>query len=95
MGFRPERVPDPADYHVLLSLVAGGQGVALVPRSLNAITRKGIVYKDVSEGHQLRISVGVAYRVAEEMEAATSLGRPSQGPTCRGICSQGMRPFWR
>jgi DNA-binding transcriptional LysR family regulator len=73
MGFRPERVADPADYHVLLSLVAGGQGVALVPRSLNAITRKGIVYKDVSEGHQLRISVGIAYRVAEEMETATSL----------------------
>jgi DNA-binding transcriptional LysR family regulator len=73
LGFRPKRVPEPSDHHVLLSLIADGQGVALIPLSLKAMTRKGVVYKNLLEGDQLRISVGVAYRVGEESKTVTAL----------------------
>ncbi|WP_296445462.1 LysR family transcriptional regulator [Rhodoferax sp. UBA5149] len=73
LGFRPERVPEPSDHHVLLGLIANGQGVALIPRSLKAMTRKGIVYKSLLEGEQLRISVGVAYRVGEVSKTVAAL----------------------
>lgn len=56
LGFRPERVPEPSDHHVLLGLIANGQGIALIPRSLKAMTRKGVVYKNLLEGEKLRIS---------------------------------------
>ncbi|MDF3833555.1 LysR family transcriptional regulator [Cupriavidus basilensis] len=72
-GFHPERMAEPDDYHVMLSLIAGGQGIALVPHSLQSMTRKGIVYKELLEGQQLRIRVGIAYRLAEDREAVTSL----------------------
>ncbi|MBH2020769.1 MAG: LysR family transcriptional regulator [Burkholderiales bacterium] len=64
-GFRPERTPEPSDHHVLLGLIADGQGVALIPKSLKAITRKGVLYKNLEEGEQLCIKLGVAYRVGE------------------------------
>ncbi len=73
LGFRPERIPEPADHHVLLGLVASGQGVALVPQSLKSITRKGVSYKEIREGDQLKISVGAAYREAEQSESVLAL----------------------
>jgi DNA-binding transcriptional LysR family regulator len=73
LGFRPKRIPEPSDHHVLLGLIADGQGVALIPRSLKAMTRKGVVYKNLLEGPQLRISVGVAYRVGETSATVAAL----------------------
>lgn len=73
LGFQPRRTPEPSDHHVLLALIAAGHGVALIPRSLKAMSRKGVVYKDIREGDQLHISVGVAYRVGEDSEAVLAL----------------------
>lgn len=73
LGFRPQRIPEPSDHHVLLGLVADGQGVALIPQSLKATTRKGVLYKSLLEGDQLRIRVGVVYRVAEASETVLTL----------------------
>ncbi|MFG6448336.1 LysR family transcriptional regulator [Roseateles sp. BYS180W] len=73
LGFKPERIPEPADHHVLLGLVASGQGVALVPQSLKSITRKGVSYTEIREGDQLKISVGAAYREAEQSESVLAL----------------------
>lgn len=73
LGFRPERIPEPADHHVLLGLVACGQGVALVPQSLKSITRTGISYTEIREGDQLKISVGAAYREEERSESVQAL----------------------
>jgi DNA-binding transcriptional LysR family regulator len=73
LGFKPERIPEPADHHVLLGLVASGLGVALVPQSLKSITRKGVSYTEIREGDQLQISVGAAYREAEQSETVLAL----------------------
>lgn len=73
LGFNPQRIPEPTDHHVLLGLIAVGQGIALIPSSLNSMTRKGVAFKDVLEGDQLCIRVGVAYRALEASEAALAL----------------------
>lgn len=64
VGFSPRRIPEPADHHVLLGLIAEGQGIALVPHSLNTVTRKGVMFKRIVEGEQLCVRVGVAYQVS-------------------------------
>lgn len=61
LGFAPARVPEPADHHVLLGLIADGQGVALVPASLQAMARAGVVYKELKEQADLRIGVAVVH----------------------------------
>ncbi|MDF3887580.1 LysR family transcriptional regulator [Cupriavidus basilensis] len=61
LGYAPPRVPEPADHHVLLGLIADGQGVALVPSSLQAMARAGVVYKALKEQADLRIGVAVVY----------------------------------
>lgn len=66
VGFAPRRLPEPPDHHVLLGLIAEGQGFALVPSSLHTVTRKGVTFKPLVEGEQLCIRVGVAYPAARE-----------------------------
>jgi DNA-binding transcriptional LysR family regulator len=60
-GFSPRRVAEPADHHVLLSLIADGQGVALIPSSLKSIARDGVIYRELRERMDLRIEVAIAY----------------------------------
>jgi len=62
LGFFPRRLPEPDDHHVLLGLIAAGQGIALVPKSLHAVTRKGVVFKPLLEGEPLRVRIAAAYR---------------------------------
>lgn len=64
VGFSPRRIPEPVDHHVLLGLIAEGRGIALVPNSLNTVTRKGVVFKKIVEGNELGIRLGVACRAA-------------------------------
>lgn len=73
VGFNPRRIPEPVDHHVLLGLIAVGQGIALVPRSLNSMTRKGVVFKEVIEGDQLCIRIGAAYQPMRSSPAILSL----------------------
>lgn len=85
VGFNPRRIPEPADHHVLLGLIAAGQGFALVPRSLNSMTRKGVVFKEVIEGDQLRIRIGAAYQGTRPSEAVRAVVAMLQGRfTARG-----------
>ncbi|AZQ51502.1 LysR family transcriptional regulator [Burkholderia cenocepacia] len=60
-GFHPRRVAEPTDHHVLLSLIAEGQGVALIPSSLKSIARDGVIYRELREQTDLRIEVAIAY----------------------------------
>ncbi|WP_426105530.1 LysR family transcriptional regulator [Massilia sp. TSP1-1-2] len=60
-GYAPQRAPEPADHHVLLSLIANQGGVALIARSLCNIRRSGVVYRDLKESELLFIDVSVAY----------------------------------
>ncbi len=59
IGFHPRMTPEPADHHVLLGLVAEGQGVALIPASLRHVKRQGVVYRPVG-GELRRLSMGIA-----------------------------------
>jgi DNA-binding transcriptional LysR family regulator len=61
MGFDPPRLPEPSDHHVLLGLIADGQGVALIPRSLTSIARSGMLYKALKEKNALTVGIAVAY----------------------------------
>ena len=60
LGFAPDRLPEPQDHHVLLGLIADGQGVALVPRSLTAIARLGVVYKRLRRNGPFQIGLALA-----------------------------------
>lgn len=71
LQFKPARIIEPSDYHILLSLVAEGRGVAFFPQSLQAIKRSGTVYKRLVEGDQLGIGVALAYRAGENAEMVT------------------------
>ena len=63
LGHRPPRLPEPADHHVLLGLIAAGRGVALVPRSLTSISRAGVVYKPLREdARDFQIGLALATR---------------------------------
>ncbi|MCS3803850.1 DNA-binding transcriptional LysR family regulator [Chromobacterium alkanivorans] len=68
LRFKPARMIEPSDYHILLGLVAEGHGVALFPRSLQSIKHSGIVYKELLEGEQLGIGIALAYRADESSE---------------------------
>ena len=68
LRFKPARMIEPTDYHILLSLVEDGRGIALIPRSLQAVKRSGIVYKELVEGEQLGIGVALAYQAGELSE---------------------------
>nr|WP_286181040.1 LysR family transcriptional regulator [Leptothrix sp. C29] len=73
VGFSPQRIREPADHHVLLGLIAEGQGFALVPNSLHNVTRKGVTFKKIVEGDQLCIRVGVAYQATNSDEQVQAL----------------------
>jgi len=62
LAFSPRTIPEPTDHHVLLGMIAAGQGIALIPSSLKAIQRSGVVYRSLKEGAQLAIGIGVARR---------------------------------
>lgn len=62
IGFDPPRLAEPTDHHVLLGLIADGQGFALVPRSLTSIVRTGVLYKTLKESNALTVGIAVAYR---------------------------------
>lgn len=73
VGFNPRRLAEPTDHHVLLGLIALGQGIALVPKSLGSVTRKGVVFKEMVEGDQLCIRVVAAFQAATASEPVLAL----------------------
>jgi len=73
LGFAPSFVREPPDHHVLLSEVAAGNGMALLPASFAAIGRHGVAYRKLAEGDRLAIGLGLV--VAD--------GHPDAGPLAR------------
>jgi DNA-binding transcriptional LysR family regulator len=59
-GFSP-RIVQEAQMQTVVSLVAAGIGVALVPATLQNLSRKGLVYKPVS-GAPSKLELAVAWR---------------------------------
>lgn len=82
LDFSPRIIPEPADHHVLLGLIAGGNGIAFIPSSLKTIKRQGVVYKPLVEGKLMSIGVGVAYlpnNASGFVEAFVKLARQCYG----------------
>ncbi|QPS09971.1 LysR family transcriptional regulator [Delftia acidovorans] len=72
LKFNPPRTIEPPYYPVLLSLVADGRGIALFPSSLQSVKHDGVVYKALSEGEELGIWIGVAYRKGVQSEVVSA-----------------------
>jgi DNA-binding transcriptional LysR family regulator len=72
-GFAPRFLLEPHDHHVLLSDVAAGKGMALLPASFAAIRRPGIAYRKLQEGDELAAGLGLI--VADGHPAAALLRR--------------------
>ncbi|HEX7690647.1 MAG TPA: LysR family transcriptional regulator [Burkholderiaceae bacterium] len=59
-GFSPDLFPA-RQMHTIVSLVAGGIGVALVPASVKAMPREGVAYRPIQGEHTL-VETGAAWR---------------------------------
>lgn len=66
-GFAPDKLMEPNDHHVLLADVARGRGVALLPQSFAAISRKGVIYKRLVEGDELGVGIGLVIAPGREI----------------------------
>ena len=63
-GFSPEIFPA-RQMHTIVSLVSGGIGVALVPASVKALHREGVVYRNI-KGERTLVETGAAWRQADD-----------------------------
>lgn len=62
IDFKPNVIPEPPDHHVLLGLVAEGQGIALISSSLQNIKRQGVAFRPLKEESSgLSMGIAVAY----------------------------------
>jgi DNA-binding transcriptional LysR family regulator len=57
--FAPAFVREPHDHHILLSDVAAGKGIALLPASFAALRRRGVAYRKLAEGEELAAGLGL------------------------------------
>jgi DNA-binding transcriptional LysR family regulator len=70
-GYCAPRRLEPKDLAMLLAAVAAGEGVALCPQSMQAMSRTGVVYRALAAGLAplLAIDVQVAWRTRETRPA--------------------------
>ena len=64
-GFAPRIGQEAIQMQTIVSLVAGGMGVSLVPASLEHMRRDGVVYRPLAERGP-RVEIGLAWRVADD-----------------------------
>ena len=67
-GFSPRVEQEAIQMQTIVSLVAAGMGVALVPGSLKNMRRAGVIYRPLAE-RSPRIEIGVAWRRGAESPA--------------------------
>jgi len=70
-GFAPRIEQEAIQMPTIVSLVAAGMGVALVPASLRHMRRTGVVYRALAEASPL-MELGVAWRDGDEEPAVTA-----------------------
>ena len=70
-GFSPTVAQEAMHVPTIVSLVAAGVGVALVPESVRHLRWHGVVYRNLSDC-QSRTAIAIAFRSAEESAAAKS-----------------------
>lgn len=65
IGFAPTTIAEPADHHILLGLIAQGQGVALLSGSLRHVKRQGVVFRALKDEGAGVLSMGLAVAYAQ------------------------------
>ncbi|MFP3588524.1 LysR family substrate-binding domain-containing protein [Paraburkholderia sp. SIMBA_055] len=68
-GFEPHIVSRSHQFATIVSLVAAGKGVALVPESVRKLTMPGVVYADLS-GCEVTSDIAIAYHAADNSPVA-------------------------
>lgn len=70
-GYTAPRRPEPRDFTMLLAAVAAGDGVALCPQSMQAMSREGVVYRALPEalGVALAIDMQAVWRSGDTRHA--------------------------
>jgi DNA-binding transcriptional LysR family regulator len=58
-GVVVDAIPEPADHPRLLSEVASGRALALLPASFKTMRRAGVVYRPLAEGARIAIGLGL------------------------------------
>ena len=62
IDFKPLTVAEPPDHHILLGLIAEGQGFALISSSLRKVKRQGVVFRALkASSNALSMGIAVAY----------------------------------
>lgn len=62
IDFKPNVIPEPPDHHIMLGLIAEGQGIALISASLQNVKRQGVVFRALKEeARKLSMGIVVAY----------------------------------
>src|SRR5690606_40405782 len=56
--FAPSKLREPADHHVLLSDIASGRGVALLPKSFTGLRRTGVIFRSLLTAVVPRVRAG-------------------------------------
>jgi DNA-binding transcriptional LysR family regulator len=96
-GFAPRVEQEAIQMQTIVSLVAAGMGVALVPASLVKLRRTGVVYRPLADASP-RIELGIAWRAADDAPAVRAFvdlacargapaNRPAHGASARpGSC---------
>jgi DNA-binding transcriptional LysR family regulator len=64
-GFAPRIGQEAIQMQTIVSLVAGGMGVALVPASLEHLRRDGVVYRRLAE-RSPSVEIGLAWRASDD-----------------------------
>jgi DNA-binding transcriptional LysR family regulator len=64
-GFAPQIGQEAIQMQTIVSLVAGGMGVSLVPASLEHLRRDGVVYRPLVERGP-RVEIGLAWRASDD-----------------------------
>lgn len=85
-GYRPTMLPEPADHHVLLGLVAAQEGIAITAASMRHLRRKGVVFRPLDAQPPLTMGVALAHAPAgcsalasDFIELAKALSRSDGG----------------
>lgn len=62
IDFKLNVIPEPPDHHIMLGLIAEGEGIALIPASLQNVKRQGVVFRGLKEeANKLSMGIAVAY----------------------------------
>ncbi len=67
-GFAPRVAQEAIQMQTIISLVAAGMGIALVPAALRKLRRAGVVYRPLTD-RAARVEIGVAWRAADDAPA--------------------------